>query len=50
MIAKEVESMSAFKKISSLGYDLAKANVNSVCPWVLFTPKVPEKVKKMKNK
>lgn len=41
--------MKASETIAKLGHSLAKSNVNSVCPWFFYTPKVPEKVKKLKK-
>jgi len=41
--------MSAKEKLAAIGYKLAKENVNSVCPWVLYSPKVPERAKMLKK-
>ena len=41
MIAKE--------KIALIGQRITAESVNSVCPWVLFTPKLPEKAMKLKK-
>lgn len=42
--------MNMEKRIVELGKKCAEMGVNGFCPWVLYIPKAPEKVKKLKKK
>lgn len=42
--------MSMENKIAKFGKRCAEMGVNSFCPWVLYIPKAPEKVQKLKKK
>lgn len=37
------------KTIAQFAYKQAERTVNKGCPWFLFQPKVPEKVKELKK-
>ncbi len=37
------------KLLANFAWKEAKKSANSACPWLLYTPKLPDKVKKMRK-
>lgn len=37
------------KVTAKIAYDTAEKNANSICTWVFYQPKLPEKVKKLRK-
>ena len=37
------------KVTAKIAYDTAEKNANSICTWVFYQPKLPEKVKKLRR-
>lgn len=38
------------KGILKIGYKVAEESVNSVCPWFLYVPRLPDRVMRLKKK
>lgn len=42
--------MKLVKGIAKIGYRFAEDNVNAVCPWFFYVPKIPDKVQGLKKR